>query len=153
MLLSLSPAEMDGSKSPPSATVDFLFLVFHGGSTLVSQLDKVNKTLDFQTLKSHLSNVTELHYHSAVGRVALRLVPCPSICNSAHKTLCQVRGRRHYRYIMSVLSTLTKLVTTSKLSGCRTCIPFPHEGKGSTKIIVCSIVILHSEELVLFVCL
>ena len=74
-----------------SGTVDILFLVFHGGSTLVSQLDKVNKTLDFQALQKHLRNVTELHYHSAIGRVALRLVPCPSICNSAHKTLCQVK--------------------------------------------------------------
>lgn len=86
------PADIDPAalKGTAGGTIDFLFLIFHGGSTLVSQMDKVNKTIDFKTLQNHFHDVTDLHYHSAIRRVALRLVPCPSVCNTAHKTLCQV---------------------------------------------------------------
>ena len=72
--------------------IDFLFLILHGGSIMDPISDRVGKTLDFSTLQTNMKTVTELHYRSAIGRIAMRMVPCKNICNKAVKMLCEVRG-------------------------------------------------------------
>ena len=54
--------------------------------------DCVGKTLDFSTLQTNMKTITELHFHSAIGRIAMRMVPCKNICNLALQTLCEVRA-------------------------------------------------------------
>lgn len=52
--------------------------------------DRVGKTLDFSTLQTNIKIITELHFKSAIGRIAVRMVPCKNVCNIAFKVLCQV---------------------------------------------------------------
>ena len=66
---------------PRPSPVDFLFLVIHGGSSLSSRTDGLGKKIDFQTLSDNIKNIVELHFHAAIGRIALRMVECPSICD------------------------------------------------------------------------
>lgn len=76
--------------APDSKIVDILFLVFHGGSALDGRKDQIGKAIDFQTLSENIHSVIGLHFHSALGRVALRMVPCVNVCCEALKLLCEV---------------------------------------------------------------
>ena len=87
-LPSLTPSPDQSVKSSPTA--DVLFLVFHGGSALDARKDQIGKDIDFQTLSSNFQSITELHFPSAVGRVALRIVPCMNVCSQALELLTQV---------------------------------------------------------------
>lgn len=53
--------------------------------------DRVGKTLDFSTLQTNMKRITEQHFRSAIGRIAMRMVPCKNVCNIAFQVLCQVR--------------------------------------------------------------
>ena len=75
---------------PGSKTVDILFLVFHGGSALDARKDQIGKAIDFQTLSDNMRSIIELHFHSALGRVALRMVPCVNVCSDALQMLSEV---------------------------------------------------------------
>jgi len=50
----------------------------------------MGSNLDFSTFKSNVETITELHFSSAIGRVALHLVPCRDICKDALQLLSQV---------------------------------------------------------------
>lgn len=84
----LPPTDHGGLVKPSSA--DILFLVFHGGSALDSRKDTISKDIDFQTLHDNFTNLLGLHFPSAVGRVALRIVPCVDVCCQALELLSQV---------------------------------------------------------------
>jgi len=84
----LLPIESSGVK--PSSTADILFLVFHGGSALDARKDQIGKDIDFQTISSSFKSIIGLHFPSAIGRVALRMVPCVNVCSEAIQLLCQV---------------------------------------------------------------
>ena len=71
-------------------SIDFLFLVFHGGSIMDPISDRVGKTLDFSSLQNNLKTITDLHFRSAIGRIAMRMVPCKNICNIAFRKICDV---------------------------------------------------------------
>ena len=75
---------------PKTLEVDLLFLVLQGGATVHSEYS-VGRTIDYRTLRSNLAEVAQLHFHSAVGRWALRQVPCPNLTTPAFQTLCDVR--------------------------------------------------------------
>ena len=76
-------------------TPDILFLVFHGGSiydSLSGQFSAESNlcSLDFSTFRSNVETITELHFSSAIGRVAMHLVPCRDFCKDALQLLSQV---------------------------------------------------------------
>ena len=54
--------------------------------------DRVGKSLDFSTLQNNLKTITDLHFRSAIGRIAMRMVPCKNICNVAFRKICDVGG-------------------------------------------------------------
>ena len=92
-LHSISSGE-DFSSQPPgdapeAQAVDILFLVVQGGAALQPDPGP-GQTIDYHTLRSNLATVAELHFRSAVGRWAVRQVPCPNLTTAAYQTLCEV---------------------------------------------------------------
>lgn len=60
-----------------------LILVFHGGSVLDANVDMTAKKSDVTTFKGAFESVMRQHYPSLVGHIAIKLVPCPSVCTEA----------------------------------------------------------------------
>ncbi|XP_031433045.1 membrane-associated phosphatidylinositol transfer protein 2 isoform X3 [Clupea harengus] len=64
--------------------INVLILVLHGGNILDTGAgDHTSKQGDLNTLTTAFETVMRVHYPTALGRVALRLVPCPPICAEA----------------------------------------------------------------------
>ncbi|XP_046872615.1 membrane-associated phosphatidylinositol transfer protein 2 isoform X3 [Hypomesus transpacificus] len=76
----------DGSSqqcSQPSK-IHVLILVLHGGNILDTGAgEPSSKQCDVNTLSAAFHAVMRVHYPAALGRVAVRLVPCPAICADA----------------------------------------------------------------------
>ncbi|XP_055385938.1 protein retinal degeneration B isoform X2 [Condylostylus longicornis] len=60
-----------------------LILVCHAGSVLDTTSEIGSKKSDFTTFRGHFESVIRQHYSSLSDHIALRLVPCPSICTEA----------------------------------------------------------------------
>jgi len=60
-----------------------LCLVIHAGSALDASMDLPAKKSDVTTFKGAFESVIRQHYSSMMGRVAIKLVPCPSVCTDA----------------------------------------------------------------------
>ncbi|KAJ8263704.1 hypothetical protein COCON_G00161610 [Conger conger] len=64
--------------------IHVLLLVLHGGTILDSGGgDQSSKQGDVNTLSGAFEAVMRVHYPAALGRIAIRLVPCPAICTEA----------------------------------------------------------------------
>ncbi|XP_015115012.1 protein retinal degeneration B isoform X2 [Diachasma alloeum] len=57
-----------------------LLIVMHAGSVLDANVDLTAKKSDITTFRGAFESVMRQHYPSMVGHIAVRLVPCPSIC-------------------------------------------------------------------------
>ncbi|XP_078809137.1 membrane-associated phosphatidylinositol transfer protein 2 isoform X18 [Oryzias latipes] len=67
----------------PSKT-HVLILVLHGGNILdTGGGDQNSKQADVNTISTAFDTVMRVHYPAALGRIAIRLVPCPAICAEA----------------------------------------------------------------------
>ncbi|KAJ8286247.1 hypothetical protein GJAV_G00036250 [Gymnothorax javanicus] len=61
-----------------------LILVLHGGNILDGGGgDPSSKQGDVNTISAAFETVMRVHYPTALGRIAIRLVPCPAICSEA----------------------------------------------------------------------
>lgn len=63
-----------------SCTTTVLLLVFHAGSVLDANVDMTAKKSDATTFRGAFESVMRQHYPPLVGHIAIKLVPCPSIC-------------------------------------------------------------------------
>ncbi|XP_049433633.1 membrane-associated phosphatidylinositol transfer protein 2-like isoform X3 [Epinephelus fuscoguttatus] len=64
--------------------IHVLILVLHGGNILdTGGGDQNSKQADVNTISSAFDTVMRVHYPAALGRIAIRLVPCPAICAEA----------------------------------------------------------------------
>ncbi|XP_010789047.1 membrane-associated phosphatidylinositol transfer protein 2 [Notothenia coriiceps] len=64
--------------------IHVLILVLHGGNILdTGGGDQNSKQADVNTISTAFEAVMRLHYPAALGRIAIRLVPCPAICAEA----------------------------------------------------------------------
>ncbi|XP_057278602.1 membrane-associated phosphatidylinositol transfer protein 2 isoform X7 [Pezoporus wallicus] len=64
--------------------IHVLLLVLHGGNILDSGSgDQSSKQGDVNTITTVFDTVMRVHYPAALGRIAIRLVPCPAICSEA----------------------------------------------------------------------
>ncbi|XP_062410095.1 membrane-associated phosphatidylinositol transfer protein 2 [Sardina pilchardus] len=64
--------------------IHVLVLVLHGGNILDTGAgDHTSKQGDLNTLSTAFETVMRVHYPAALGRTALRLVPCPPVCAEA----------------------------------------------------------------------
>ncbi|MGH0156730.1 UNVERIFIED_CONTAM: hypothetical protein FKN15_032063 [Acipenser sinensis] len=76
----------DGSSQQSSqpCKIHVLVLVLHGGNILdTGGGDQSSKQGDVNTIASAFDTVMRVHYPAALGRLAIRLVPCPAICAEA----------------------------------------------------------------------
>ncbi|XP_059401232.1 membrane-associated phosphatidylinositol transfer protein 2-like isoform X4 [Carassius carassius] len=64
--------------------IHVLILVLHGGNILdTGSGDQNGKQADVNTIGSAFDAVMRVHYPAALGRIAIRLVPCPAVCVEA----------------------------------------------------------------------
>ncbi|XP_034727639.1 membrane-associated phosphatidylinositol transfer protein 2-like isoform X6 [Etheostoma cragini] len=64
--------------------IHVLILVLHGGNILdTGGGDQNSKQADINTISTAFETVMRVHYPTALGRIAIRLVPCPAICAEA----------------------------------------------------------------------
>uniref|UniRef100_A0A8C6PXM5 Phosphatidylinositol transfer protein membrane associated 2 n=1 Tax=Nothobranchius furzeri TaxID=105023 RepID=A0A8C6PXM5_NOTFU len=64
--------------------IHVLILVLHGGNILdAGGGDQTSKQADINTISTAFDTVMRVHYPAALGRIAIRLVPCPAICAEA----------------------------------------------------------------------
>ncbi|GAA6107745.1 membrane-associated phosphatidylinositol transfer protein 2 isoform X1 [Tachysurus ichikawai] len=67
-----------------SSKVHVLLLVLHGGNILdTGGGDQSSKQADVNTISSVFETVMRVHYPTALGRIAIRTVPCPAVCVEA----------------------------------------------------------------------
>ncbi|XP_031433044.1 membrane-associated phosphatidylinositol transfer protein 2 isoform X2 [Clupea harengus] len=78
------PADGSSQQCLQPSKINVLILVLHGGNILDTGAgDHTSKQGDLNTLTTAFETVMRVHYPTALGRVALRLVPCPPICAEA----------------------------------------------------------------------
>ncbi|XP_028826770.1 membrane-associated phosphatidylinositol transfer protein 2 isoform X2 [Denticeps clupeoides] len=64
--------------------IHVLILVLHGGNILDTGVgEQSSKQGDVNTISSAFETVMRVHYPAALGRIAIRLVPCPAVCAEA----------------------------------------------------------------------
>nr|XP_046230408.1 membrane-associated phosphatidylinositol transfer protein 2-like isoform X2 [Scatophagus argus] len=64
--------------------IHVLILVLHGGNILDTGSGEQNsKQGDVNTLSGAFETVMRVHYPAALGRIAIRMVPCPAVCVDA----------------------------------------------------------------------
>uniref|UniRef100_A0A8D0DCB9 Phosphatidylinositol transfer protein membrane associated 2 n=1 Tax=Sander lucioperca TaxID=283035 RepID=A0A8D0DCB9_SANLU len=67
-----------------SSKTHVLVLVLHGGNILdTGSGEQNNKQADVNTLSGAFETVMRVHYPAALGRIAIRMVPCPAVCVDA----------------------------------------------------------------------
>lgn len=82
------PPPAQDEVSPPLAVppskIHVLLLLLHGGTILDTGAgDPGSKQGDTNTIATVFDTVMRVHYPSALGHLAIRLVPCPPICSAA----------------------------------------------------------------------
>ncbi|XP_062869720.1 membrane-associated phosphatidylinositol transfer protein 2 isoform X3 [Trichomycterus rosablanca] len=73
-----------GQQGLQSSKVHVLLLILHGGNILdTGGGEQGGKQADVNTISSVFETVMRVHYPAALGRIAIRLVPCPAVCVEA----------------------------------------------------------------------
>uniref|UniRef100_A0A672I7M6 Phosphatidylinositol transfer protein membrane associated 2 n=1 Tax=Salarias fasciatus TaxID=181472 RepID=A0A672I7M6_SALFA len=81
---------------PLPSRVHVLFLVLHGGNILdAGSGEQNNKQADVNTLSAAFETVMRVHYPTALGRLAIRLVPCPAVCVDAFSLVSNLSPYSH----------------------------------------------------------
>nr|CAG4638237.1 EOG090X00NX [Cyclestheria hislopi] len=94
-----------------------LILVFHGGTVLDTVTEAANKLADLSTLRSNIETVSRQHFPSlSSGRLALRLVPCPSLCADAITVLSSLSPTDRLDVPRNVASSANPPVTATSIS-------------------------------------
>uniref|UniRef100_A0A8C9WQZ3 Phosphatidylinositol transfer protein membrane associated 2 n=1 Tax=Scleropages formosus TaxID=113540 RepID=A0A8C9WQZ3_SCLFO len=86
VVASVETLNEDGStqESLQPSKIHVLILVLHGGNILdTGGGDQSSKQGDVNTISTAFETVMRVHYPAALGRIAIRLVPCPAICAEA----------------------------------------------------------------------
>ncbi|XP_012586444.1 PREDICTED: membrane-associated phosphatidylinositol transfer protein 2 isoform X2 [Condylura cristata] len=91
---------MEDEVSPPLAVppskIHVLLLVLHGGTILDTGTgDPSSKQGDTNTMATVFDTVMRVHYPSALGHLAIRLVPCPPICADAFALVSDLSPYSH----------------------------------------------------------
>uniref|UniRef100_A0A3Q4BP59 DDHD domain-containing protein n=1 Tax=Mola mola TaxID=94237 RepID=A0A3Q4BP59_MOLML len=79
-----TPSESSSQQCLQPSKIHVLILVLHGGNILdTGGGDQSSKQADVNTISTAFDTVMRVHYPAALGRIAIRLVPCPAICAEA----------------------------------------------------------------------
>ncbi|KAK1328598.1 hypothetical protein QTO34_012171 [Cnephaeus nilssonii] len=80
----------------PPSKIHVLLLVLHGGTILDTGAgDPSSKQGDTNTIATVFDTVMRVHYPSALGRLAIRLVPCPPVCSDAFALVSNLSPYSH----------------------------------------------------------
>lgn len=86
-LCSSSLSSFQDEVTPPlvqPSQIHVLLLVLHGGNILdTGSGEQSSKQGDVNTITTAFETVIRVHYPAALGRIAIKLVPCPAICSEA----------------------------------------------------------------------
>uniref|UniRef100_A0A674NZ14 Phosphatidylinositol transfer protein membrane associated 2 n=1 Tax=Takifugu rubripes TaxID=31033 RepID=A0A674NZ14_TAKRU len=94
--------EASGCLQP--SKIHVLILVLHGGNILDTGVgDPSSKQADVNTISTVFETVMRVHYPAALGRIAIRLVPCPAICTEAFSLVSNLSP---YSYDEGCLSSI-----------------------------------------------
>uniref|UniRef100_A0A8C5RJ19 Phosphatidylinositol transfer protein membrane associated 2 n=1 Tax=Laticauda laticaudata TaxID=8630 RepID=A0A8C5RJ19_LATLA len=78
---------IEDEAAPPLAQpsqIHVLLLVLHGGNILdTGSGEQSSKQGDVNTITTAFDTVIRVHYPATLGRIAIKLVPCPAICSEA----------------------------------------------------------------------
>uniref|UniRef100_A0A673KEB8 Membrane-associated phosphatidylinositol transfer protein 2-like n=1 Tax=Sinocyclocheilus rhinocerous TaxID=307959 RepID=A0A673KEB8_9TELE len=78
------PQDCSSQQCLQPSKIHVLILVLHGGNILdTGSGDQNSKQGDVNTISSAFDAVMRVHYPTALGRIAIRLVPCPALCVEA----------------------------------------------------------------------
>nr|XP_057926096.1 membrane-associated phosphatidylinositol transfer protein 2-like isoform X5 [Doryrhamphus excisus] len=84
--------------------IHVLILVLHGGNILdTGGGEHSGKQADVNTISTAFETVMRVHYPAALGRLAIRLVPCPAICAEAFSLVSNLSP---YSYDEGCLSSI-----------------------------------------------
>ncbi|KAM6902526.1 LOW QUALITY PROTEIN: membrane-associated phosphatidylinositol transfer protein 2-like [Xenentodon cancila] len=76
--------DCSSQQCPQPSKIHVLILVLHGGNILDTGSGEQNsKQADVNTLSGAFETVMRVHYPAALGRIAIRMVPCPAVCVDA----------------------------------------------------------------------
>uniref|UniRef100_A0A4W5NFP0 Phosphatidylinositol transfer protein membrane associated 2 n=1 Tax=Hucho hucho TaxID=62062 RepID=A0A4W5NFP0_9TELE len=96
-------ADLSSQQCLQPSKIHVLILVLHGGNILdTGGGDQTSKQGDVNTISTAFDTVMRVHYPTALGRIAIRLVPCPAICAEAFSLVSNLSP---YSYDESCLSS------------------------------------------------
>ncbi|XP_024901325.1 membrane-associated phosphatidylinositol transfer protein 2 isoform X5 [Pteropus alecto] len=94
--LNIIEDEVSPPLAGPPSKIHVLLLVLHGGTILDTGAgDPSSKQGDANTIASVFDTVMRAHYPSALGHLAIRLVPCPPICSDAFALVSNLSPYSH----------------------------------------------------------
>lgn len=105
--------------------IHVLVLVLHGGNILdTGSGEQSSKHGDVNTITSVFDTVMRVHYPAALGRIAIKLVPCPAICSEAFSLVSNLSP---YSYDEGCLSNSQDHIPLAALPLLATSSPQYHE--------------------------
>ncbi|XP_066227182.1 membrane-associated phosphatidylinositol transfer protein 2 isoform X4 [Saccopteryx leptura] len=94
--LNIIEDEVSPPLAMPPSKIHVLLLVLHGGTILDTGTgDPSSKQGDANTIATVFDTVMRVHYPSALGRLAIRLVPCPPVCSDAFALVSHLSPYSH----------------------------------------------------------
>ncbi|XP_047416214.1 membrane-associated phosphatidylinositol transfer protein 2 isoform X5 [Sciurus carolinensis] len=88
--------EVSQPLAAPPSKIHVLLLVLHGGTILDTGTgDPSSKQGDANTIANVFDTVMRVHYPSALGHLAIRLVPCPPVCADAFALVSNLSPYSH----------------------------------------------------------
>lgn len=94
--LNIIEDEVSPPLAMPPSKIHVLLLVLHGGTILDTGAgDPSSKQGDTNTIATVFDTVMRVHYPSALGRLAIRLVPCPPVCSDAFALVSNLSPYSH----------------------------------------------------------
>ncbi|XP_048641484.1 membrane-associated phosphatidylinositol transfer protein 2 isoform X2 [Marmota marmota marmota] len=94
--LNIIEDEVSQPLAAPPSKIHVLLLVLHGGTILDTGTgDPSSKQGDANTIANVFDTVMRVHYPSALGHLAIRLVPCPPVCADAFALVSNLSPYSH----------------------------------------------------------
>ncbi|KAM9055535.1 membrane-associated phosphatidylinositol transfer protein 2 isoform 1-T3 [Megaptera novaeangliae] len=94
--LNIIEDEVSPPLAVPPSKIHVLLLLLHGGTILDTGAgDPGSKQGDTNTIATVFDTVMRVHYPSALGHLAIRLVPCPPICSAAFALVSDLSPYSH----------------------------------------------------------
>ncbi|KAM5238084.1 membrane-associated phosphatidylinositol transfer protein 2 isoform 3-T3 [Ctenodactylus gundi] len=94
--LNIMEDEVSQPLAVPPSKIHVLLLVLHGGTILDTGAgDPSSKQGDANTIANVFDTVMRVHYPSALGHLAIRLVPCPPVCADAFALVSNLSPYSH----------------------------------------------------------